>query len=192
MEITIKSFEIFLPRLNKRTIKRFVILCRKKGATFNLNIKIKLLFLTSFFLLGLLVIYTIPMFLPPSIYLGIYDPLGSYNSDNRIVLQNVYVSWGENTENLLQLLDHNKSLNRISLVTVEPWNSESTQQSISDLLTDIPEGKYNDSIDNTCRTLASINEPLIIRWGHEMELSGRRYSWAGKDPHNYHQTYKYF
>jgi len=61
----------------------------------------------------------------------------------------------------------------IPFLTWEPWDA--TRPNIS-ILPDILTGKYDRFIDNWASYLRGLDQPVYIRWGHEMQ--GNWYPWA--------------
>lgn len=124
--------------------------------------------------------------------LGIYDPEGRLDGENNISIQNIYFSWDDKPEKISESLEKYQKLGRVPLITLEPWPGEGKNLTGDKLLDEIGVGKYDQTIDQICRTLSEQEILVLIRWGHEMELPASRYPWSGASPQKYLQAYKHF
>jgi beta-mannanase len=101
-----------------------------------------------------------------------------------------YFSWDTDPINIQQEIESQLEKHRVPVVTIEPWAFG--HLSNTNILVDTSAGKYDVTITHICRKLGLLNTPIIVRWGHEMELNGHRYPWAGQSPENYKSAYEHF
>jgi cellulose synthase (UDP-forming) len=77
---------------------------------------------------------------------------------------------------LLPQLQAIRSRHRLPIVTVEPWPISSITKKTANLLPDIMYGKYDNVIRIVAADIKQYGEPVIVRWGHEMESGS--YPWS--------------
>lgn len=126
-----------------------------------------------------------------AIELGIFDPQKAFILEERITLQNGFFGWYDQSPTLENFLKETKDLGRIPLVTLEPWQNPAIGDD-NNLLKDISNGKYDETIDTICQRLSSSEQVIWIRWGHEMEHTTKRYPWAGGNPEGFVTAYRRF
>lgn len=127
-----------------------------------------------------------------TVNLGIYDFNGNFSDSPHMAIEHLYISWN-NIQQVNRLSDQLNSINqnnRWPLITIEPWASEN--QNRKELLTNITAGKYDPQINQVCQIFSDYNQPVLIRWGHEMENVTGRYPWAVEDAESYIFAYRYF
>jgi endoglucanase len=119
---------------------------------------------------------------------GAYDPEGRFSSSERISVDHVFLRWDAYDRGWLRsAYDHARARNRWLMVTIEPWT-----RSGDTLFDDITAGVYDKDISPVCADLGSLQAPLFVRWGHEMEDVTGRYPWARDDADGYIRAYRYF
>jgi beta-mannanase len=124
--------------------------------------------------------------------IGIYDPTLEYAQESRITIENVYVSWDDPVESIKATVSDTLAKKRTPILTLEPWQNTTTTPDAKKLLIDVNFAKYDKTIESVCTALSEINGPIIIRWGHEMELKNDRYPWSNGDPIEFKNAYKRF
>jgi beta-mannanase len=121
------------------------------------------------------------------------------NTRPLLVSDNFVLSWVKDAEwargidqekALKQDLSYASANNRLPMLTVEPWPTKGN--SSRTLLQDIAHGKYDREIGWFCGAVRDYNQPVLIRWGHEMENITGRYPWATRDGEAYKAAYRYF
>jgi endoglucanase len=122
--------------------------------------------------------------LQDEVLIGAYDPDGALN-DFDLDIEHYFVDWVDHST-LRFSIENARWKERIPMITLEPWPNNGEMES---LLEDINRGEYDDVIRKCARTVAWADpQQVIIRWGHEMELS-EIYPWSG-NPQEYKNAYK--
>lgn len=75
------------------------------------------------------------------------------------------------------------------LLSIEPWPLEG--RSKDTLLEDITAGDYDPVIDQLAKSISSLGQPILLRFGHEMDITGL-YPWADAQPDAYVAAYRHF
>ncbi len=127
--------------------------------------------------------------------LGAYDPYGTFASDPRIGIEHVYIPWLDVNLGSLAAADryaHDRG--RALLITVEPWTWSRAAKAItpSELYGGIIGGRYDAATQAICNAAASLESPVTIRWGHEMDLRSAPYPWSQWQPSEYIEAYRHF
>ena len=78
------------------------------------------------------------------------------------------------------------------MITVEPWAHAPATHDTKTLLQDARAGRYDAQIDEVCSDIATVQAPLFLRWGHEMETPTGRYPWAQHNSAGYIAAYRHF
>lgn len=81
-----------------------------------------------------------------------------------------------------------KQKNYTLIIAWEPWNPQEGQSQSVDYLQSIISGGQDDYIKQFASRIKEYNQPVIIRFGHEM--NGNWYPWGNK-PDEYTKAYKY-
>lgn len=97
-----------------------------------------------------------------------------------------YYSWFDD-QILADYLFINQNNEQVKIITLEPWPSKKDKN----ILGSVVMGKYDEQINKICLLFKDQNN-VIVRWGHEMDLTGSRYPWAGKNAVKYIAAYQYF
>ena len=74
------------------------------------------------------------------------------------------------------------------MLTYEPWPLDDDRS--GSILSDITAGDYDEILGRAARTVRNLEQPILLRFGHEMEL-GDLYPWAGNNPVKYQQAYRH-
>jgi cellulose synthase (UDP-forming) len=140
----------------------------------------------------IMVISVLGISTPSKVELGIYDYDNQYSDVSKIAIQHEYLGWNDydskyTISQLNKIIDNHRQL----LVTLEPWPIYSDLSISSKLFEDIVSGRYDLKIKEVCTDLSRFG-PLLLRWGHEMDLGAGRYTWSGGDPKKYIEAYKHF
>jgi beta-mannanase len=77
---------------------------------------------------------------------------------------------------------------------VEPWTWSRASKLLSptDLHNGIMTGQYDSAILALCKTVASLESAVTLRWGHEMDLQTAPYPWSRWQPSEYIDAYRHF
>src|SRR5258708_21984243 len=124
--------------------------------------------------------------------MGVFDPNHTFADANNIAVEHVFISWlDDNRAALTDTSSYTRAKNRWLMVTLEPFP---TKQPIGNaaLLREIEAGRYDSQIDNVCGDLASLQSPIFVRWGHEMDAVTERYPWAHADGTSFVNAYRHF
>ncbi|PAY20558.1 hypothetical protein CKO51_05800 [Rhodopirellula sp. SM50] len=121
---------------------------------------------------------------------GVYDPDGEFERDHSLRLRHVYVSWADFDRNTLRRsLAAMESRGFQILLTIEPWPIPGRGD---DLLTAILSGGYDQTLEELAGILDSLNGPVYVSWGHEMDQDlTERYPWSGTDPDQFVRAYRH-
>ncbi len=119
---------------------------------------------------------------------GAYDPSGELALVSGI--DHIFATWlddpvgGAPVAAIEQSYGHGRPV----LLSVEPWplNGRPTDT----LLQDITAGSYDAVIQRYASTIRTMQQPILIRWGHEMDLDGL-YPWSQGDPSAYVAAYQH-
>lgn len=86
--------------------------------------------------------------------------------------------WVDEIADVRRYLDHIRSLGALPLITWMPMNCENGFGDVQDLgLSDILNGSWDAYIQKWAQDLHALGYPVMVRWGHEMNIPS--YSWAG-------------
>lgn len=117
--------------------------------------------------------------------------LGVYSPDQRAVsnqafIEHSFVDW-DDTEILARQIVKTQKSGNISLITLEPRTDETGDI----LLEKIANGSYDSKLKEISEILATSNQPVYVRFAHEMELA-ELYPWGAQEPSNYISAYRHF
>lgn len=129
---------------------------------------------------------------PGTVPFGVYDPDGDFASDNEVVIEHLFLPWEDVYLPSLNDADaYAKERNRALLVTLEPWTwSRSERNTAQYLRRGISSGAYDANMKAVCDVLATLESPVTLRWGHEMDDDNGQFIWAGWQPEDYIGAYK--
>jgi len=99
-------------------------------------------------------------------------------------IEHTFVVWFL-TDNFSEAVEEARIKERYPLISLEPWPLLIDGLSAETLLEDINEGRYDKYIRDLAKR-AKFQKPqtILVRWGHEMELTGL-YPWSQGDPEAY-------
>jgi len=126
------------------------------------------------------------------INLGIYETEPVFADNKFVAVDHYFMSWIEwDKSQISQWFSQTISRNRWPMITIEP-HMDNRQSSEKPGLESIVQGNYDLLTTELCNTLNEQNQPVFIRWGHEMENVTGRYPWAVKDAQLYIDAYRHF
>lgn len=126
-----------------------------------------------------------------SFNIGVYDYQQTFTGIDGVAIEHQFYDWNTfNSNEYSQWIQQLREQDRWPLVTIEPFSRSDLP--VDSLLSDITNGQYDSQILDVCGGLESVNHPVFIRWGHEMERVTGRYPWAVEDAESYVAAYKYF
>jgi endoglucanase len=131
--------------------------------------------------------------LPPgTVPFGAYDPGGDFTDEPGLVIEHLFLPWEDVFLPSLNDADaYALERNRALLVTLEPWTwSRSERNTPVYLRNGIARGEYDQNMRDICSVLATLQSPVTLRWGHEMDDDNGQFIWAGWRPEDYISAYR--
>ncbi len=129
---------------------------------------------------------------PGPLPFGAYDPDGFYSGDAELTIEHVFMPWED--VNLATLLDADQyalDRNRALMITVEPWTWTRSERNTADFLREgIRAGYYDANMRGICSVIATLQSPVSVRWGHEMDYDEGHFIWAGWKPEDYVEAFR--
>lgn len=129
---------------------------------------------------------------PGNLPFGVYDPDGQFQSDSEVVIEHVFLPWED--VNLATLLDADQyalSRQRALLVTVEPWTWTRSERNTAEFLREgIRAGYYDANMRGICSVIGTLQSPISLRWGHEMDYDEGQFIWAGWEAEDYIEAFR--
>jgi endoglucanase len=129
---------------------------------------------------------------PGTVPFGVYDPSGAFADDAEVSIEHLFLPWEDVF--LPSLVDadlYARARNRALVVTVEPWTwSRSERNTPAFLQQGIAEGLYDANMRAICGVLNTLESPVTVRWGHEMDDDNGQFIWAGWEPEVYIAAYR--
>lgn len=129
---------------------------------------------------------------PGDMPFGVYDPGGDFTNDPNVQIEHLFLPWEDVylpslTEADAYAVKHHRAL----LVTIEPWTwSRSERNTPQHLRTGIFNGSYDKTMRTICEVLNTLQSPVEVRWGHEMDDANGQFIWAGWRPEDYIAAYR--
>jgi cellulose synthase (UDP-forming) len=122
---------------------------------------------------------------------GVYDLHQRFSKAKGLAIEHIFVSWlsSDTSDTIRSSFEYASARNRWLMITIEPAAIEGRR---SELLEDIVAGRYDSTIESVCRSIGSLQAPMLIRWGHEMDAADIRYPWSGASGQSYAAAYRYF
>ncbi len=117
--------------------------------------------------------------------LGMYNPTFETTEPSTAYIQHSFVDWRD-SHYLALAVAHTLQAGNTPLVTIEPRGENDGQR----LLQNINSGMYDQQLESTAAILRASNNPVYIRFAHEMELADL-YPWGNQDPKLYISAYKH-
>ncbi|MEZ4572161.1 MAG: glycosyl hydrolase [Thermomicrobiales bacterium] len=119
---------------------------------------------------------------------GAYDPSGDLSQISR--LEHLFIAWADDEQGGVPIdrIRESYAAGRPVMLSIEPWPIAGKSE--SSLLNDISAGGYDRNIGEAAAAIASIDQPILIRFGHEMDIDGL-YPWATGKPDEYVRAYRH-
>lgn len=129
---------------------------------------------------------------PGTLPYGAYDPEGYYRDDTVPVIEHLFLPWQDVFLPSLDEADaYARTRNRALLVTIEPWTwTRDERNTPATLRQGIADGTYDANMAAICGRIATLQSPVTVRWGHEMEVTDGQFIWANWNPDTYVAAYR--
>ncbi len=131
--------------------------------------------------------------LPPGpLPFGVYDPYGDFSDVAGIATEHLFMPWEDVFLPSLQEAEtYTQERGRTLLATVEPWTWTRDERNTAKVLqAGIADGTYDETMRTVCRSLATVDVPITIRWAQEMDDYSGQFIWAGWQPETYIAAYR--
>lgn len=129
---------------------------------------------------------------PGDVPWGVYDPDGQFSDDTEVTIEHLFLPWED--VDLTSLLDadlYALERNRAIVVTIEPWTWTRDERNTAEyLLNGIGAGLYDTNMRGICAVLATLQSPVSVRWGHEMDAVDGQFIWSEWKPEDYIASYR--
>jgi endoglucanase len=130
---------------------------------------------------------------PPGVLpFGAYDPGGDFTDDPVPTIEHVFLPWED--VDLLSLLAadvYALERQRALIITIEPWTWTRDERNTADFLRNgIAEGYYDANMRGICQVISTLQSPVSIRWGHEMEKTDGQFIWQAWQPADYISAFR--
>lgn len=119
-----------------------------------------------------------------NVSVGIHDPKHVYDSGAPYI-RHSFIDWRNPRDLAVEIL-RSERLGAVPLITVEPDGEKDGHA----LLQGIADGQYDQNLLALANVLSHANEPVYIRFAHEMDLSNL-YPWGAQDPQLYVAAYRH-
>jgi cellulose synthase (UDP-forming) len=121
----------------------------------------------------------------------VFEQRKPFSNAKGVAIEHIFVSWlaSDVSAAISSSFDYANERNRWLMVTIEP---AAMQGRSSQLLADIVAGAYDLIIERVCRSIGSLQAPMFVRWGHEMETTDIRYPWSGASGESYIAAFRHF
>lgn len=129
---------------------------------------------------------------PGTLPFGAYDPAGDFSADTELTIEHVFLPWEDvSLDSLYQADQYALERKRALLITIEPWTWTRDERNTADfLLKGITEGYYDANMRGICQVIGTLQSPVSVRWGHEMETKEGQFIWSAWKPENYITSFK--
>lgn len=129
----------------------------------------------------------------PGPKIGVYDPHAAFAETGGIDLEHVFVYWQALDRPAFEAgMERARAQGRALMVTVEPYTrAPDWRAGGENLFSDIVRGEFAHEIETICGALGEFPNPVLIRWGHEMENPTGRYPWARHDASGYRAAFRH-
>lgn len=124
---------------------------------------------------------------PGTLPYGAYDPEGYYRDDPVPVIEHLFLPWQDVFLPSLDAADaYARERNRALLITIEPWTwTRDERNTPKALQKGIADGTYDVNMAAICTRINTLQSPVTVRWGHEMEVKDGQFIWADWNPETY-------
>jgi endoglucanase len=129
---------------------------------------------------------------PGTLPFGAYDPDGDFADDPVPVIEHLFLPWEDVflpslTDADAYALERNRAL----LITIEPWTWTRDERNTAEALREgIFDGSYDENMRAICAGIGSLQSPVTVRWGHEMEVDDGQFIWSNWQPQTYVAAYQ--
>ena len=120
----------------------------------------------------------------PTPSLGLYN-VNKFVRSNSPIIRHNFIDWRDSKGLATQIFVSERA-NDVPLITLEPRGDNNGPN----LLTAIASGHYDARLHGLASVVKSSNQPVYIRFAHEMELADL-YPWSGQDPSLYIAAYRH-
>ncbi len=121
---------------------------------------------------------------------GVTDSKGVFDKNQNIIYESVYWKWNdEPVTSINEKVDTITKKTRTPIIMVEPWLKNESSVFI---FNKIIEGNYLKIIETFCANIESKKTPVLVSFGHGMDLANSKYPWSNDDGSGYIMGYKYF
>ncbi len=129
---------------------------------------------------------------PGTLPFGVYDPDGQFTNDKDVTIEHVFLPWEDvNLASLLEADVYALERARALVITVEPWTWTRDERNTADFLWNgIRQGYYDANMKAVCDVIGSLQSPVSVRWGHEMETDDGQFIWSAWQPENYISSFR--
>jgi endoglucanase len=130
---------------------------------------------------------------PPGVLpFGVYDPDGQFINDADVTIEHVFLPWEDvNLASLLEADVYALERSRALVITIEPWTWTRDERNTADFLWNgIRQGYYDANMKAVCDVIGSLQSPVSVRWGHEMETDDGQFIWSAWEPENYITSFR--
>ncbi len=129
---------------------------------------------------------------PGDLPFGVYDPGGYFANDKDVQIEHLFLPWEDvYLPSLTEADKYALARKRALLVTIEPWTwSRSERNTPQHLRRGIADGSYDANMRAICQVLNTLQSPVTVRWGHEMDDNNGQFIWAGWAPKDYIAAYR--
>ena len=129
---------------------------------------------------------------PGTLPFGAYDPGGDFSDDPDLTIEHLFMPWEDvNLSTLVDADDYALERNRALFITVEPWTWSRDERNTAEFLRNgIKGGYYDANMRSICRVIGTLQSPVSVRWGHEMEVDDGQFIWSDWIPADYIEAYR--
>ncbi len=129
---------------------------------------------------------------PGELPFGAYDPEGYFSSDSELTIEHVFMPWEDvNLASLAEADAYALERKRALMITVEPWTWTRDERNTEEFLRNgIRQGYYDANMKAVCGAIGSLQSPVSVRWGHEMDAGDGQFIWSGWQPADYIASFR--
>lgn len=129
---------------------------------------------------------------PGTMPFGAYDPGGDFSATSEPVIEHLFLPWEDVfLPSLTEADEYALARNRALVVTVEPWTWTQSERNTPEFLRrGVAEGLFDTNMKAICDVLNTLESPVTLRWGHEMDSDNGQFIWSGWEPDDYISAYR--